>query len=160
VPSSLVIGIVAGVLVVVGVLAFDKLKIDDPVGALSVHLLNGVFGTLAVGLFADSSAAPVAGPPNGLFAGGGFGPFVTQLTGVLAAGGYAFVVSLLAFGLIRVTMGLRVTPEEEIDGLDVGEHGMTAYPDFVLHTEGGYTAMVNGRGPTPSAATVRTPVPA
>jgi Amt family ammonium transporter len=162
VPSSLVIGLIAGVLVVVGVVAFDKLKIDDPVGALSVHLLNGVFGTLAVGLFADSSAAPVAGPPDGVFAGGGFGPFLTQLTGVVAAGGYTFVVSLMAFGLIRATMGLRVTPEEEIDGLDVGEHGMTAYPDFVLHSEAGHTMAMDGGGPMPKTgyATAREPVPA
>ncbi len=135
VESALVIGLVAGVLVVFGVLAFDRMKIDDPVGALSVHLLNGVWGTLAVGLFADSSAAPVAGPPDGLFAGGGPGLLVTQLIGVVAAGGYVFLVSLAAFGIVKAAMGLRVSEEEEIEGLDLGEHGITAYPDFVLHTE-------------------------
>ncbi len=135
VPSSLIIGLIAGFLVVVGVLFFDKLQVDDPVGALSVHLLNGVFGTLAVGLFADSSVAPVTGPPDGLFAGGGIGPFITQLIGVAAAGGYTLVVSLLAFGIIKALMGLRVEAEEELEGLDVGEHGMTAYPDFVIASE-------------------------
>jgi ammonium transporter, Amt family len=135
VQSSLIIGIVAGILVVFGVLFFDRIKLDDPVGALSVHLLNGVWGTLAVGLFADSSVAPVTGPPDGLFAGGGIGPLLTQGVGVLAAGAYTLVISLLAFGLIKATMGLRVSPEEEIEGLDIGEHGIVAYPDFVLQTE-------------------------
>jgi Amt family ammonium transporter len=146
VQSSLVIGLIAGVLVVFGVLFFDRVKLDDPVGALSVHLLNGVWGTLAVGLFADSSVAPVTGPPDGLFAGGGFGPFITQAIGVAAAGGYTLVISLVAFGLIKATMGLRVSAEEEIEGLDIGEHGIQAYPDFVLHTEAMHGVAV-GRGP-------------
>jgi Amt family ammonium transporter len=135
VPSSLIIGLIAGFLVVVSVLFFDKIQLDDPVGALSVHLVNGVFGTLAVGLWANPDVAPVTGPPAGLFAGGGFGPVITQLIGVLAAGIYTFVVSLVAFGIIRALMGLRVTPEEEMEGLDIGEHGMTAYPDFVIASE-------------------------
>jgi Amt family ammonium transporter len=161
VGSSLVIGLVAGVLVVVSVLFFDRIKVDDPVGALSVHLANGVWGTLAVGLFADGAAAPVAGPANGLFAGGGLGQLVNQAIGVVAAGGTVFVISLIAFGVIRGMMGLRVSEEEEIEGLDIGEHGMTAYPDFVLHAEGGRTLM-EGHGPNPSAgyATGREPVPA
>jgi Amt family ammonium transporter len=144
VGSALVIGLIAGALVVVGVLAFDRLKLDDPVGALSVHLLNGVWGTIAVGLFADTSVAPVAGPADGLFAGGGMGPLVTQLIGVAAAGGYAFVISLVAFMIVRAVMGLRVTAEEEFEGLDIGEHGMTAYPDFVTHVEGGRSAVGPG----------------
>ncbi len=135
VPSSLIIGLIAGFLVVVAVLFFDRLQLDDPVGALSVHLVNGVFGTLAVGLWANPDVAPVSGPPAGLFAGGGFGPFITQLIGVLAAGAYTFVISLVAFGIIKALMGLRVSPEEEMEGLDIGEHGMTAYPDFVIASE-------------------------
>jgi Amt family ammonium transporter len=147
VPSSLIIGLVAGFLVVVGVLFFDKIKIDDPVGALSVHLLNGIFGTLAIGLFADSSVAPVTGPPDGLFVGGGFGPFFIQLIGVLAAGAYTLGISLVAFGIIKAVMGLRVEPEEEMEGLDVGEHGMTAYPDFVIASEAMGQGSISG---TPS----------
>jgi Amt family ammonium transporter len=146
VPSSLVIGLIAGVLVVLGVLLFDRLKLDDPVGALSVHLLNGVWGTLAVGLFADTSAAPVAGPANGLFFGGGFGPLVTQAIGVAAAAGYTLTISLLAFGLIKAIMGLRVSAEEEIEGLDIGEHGIQAYPDFVIQSEAIH-GVPSGRGP-------------
>ncbi|MGH7786722.1 MAG: ammonium transporter [Candidatus Binatia bacterium] len=130
VGSSLLIGLIAGAIVVVAVLAFDKAKLDDPVGALSVHLACGVFGTLAVGLFADSSAAPVAGPANGLFFGGGFTQLWAQTVGVVAVGGYTFVVSMVAWMIIKAVMGLRVSAEEEIEGLDVGEHGNSAYPDF------------------------------
>ena len=111
-------------------------QLDDPVGALSVHLVNGVFGTLAVGLFANSSAAPVAGPANGLFFGGGFGQLWAQLVGVAAAGVYTFGISLVAWGVIKAVMGLRVTPEEEIEGLDIGEHGNVAYPDFQVASVG------------------------
>jgi Amt family ammonium transporter len=136
VPSSLVIGLVAGALVVVAVLAFDKAKLDDPVGALSVHLVNGVWGTLAVGLFADSSVAPVTGPANGLFFGGGFGQLGSQALGVAAAGGYTLVISFVAWAAVKAVMGLRVSADEELEGLDIGEHGNLAYPDFVLHADG------------------------
>jgi Amt family ammonium transporter len=132
VESSLIIGLVAGVLVVFSVLFFDRLEIDDPVGALSVHLANGIWGTLAVGLFADAAAAPVTGPHNGLFFGGGFGQLWAQLVGVVTAGAYTFVVGLLAWAIIKGVMGIRVSPEEELEGLDVGEHGNVAYPDFQL----------------------------
>jgi Amt family ammonium transporter len=145
VPSSIVIGLVAGALVVVAVLAFDKAQLDDPVGALSVHLVNVVWGTLAVGLFADSAVAPVAGPANGLFFGGGMGQLAKQALGVAAAGGYTLVISFLAWGLVKAVMGLRVSAEEEIEGLDIGEHGNVAYPDFVMHADGfGTTTMPAG----------------
>jgi Amt family ammonium transporter len=130
VPSSVVIGLIAGALVVFAVLFFDRVKIDDPVGALSVHLVNGVFGTLAVGLWADSASAPVAGPANGLFFGGGVTQLWAQLVGVLTVGAYTLAVSLAAWGILKVTMGIRVSEEEEMDGLDLGEHGNQAYPDF------------------------------
>jgi Amt family ammonium transporter len=135
VGSSLVIGLVAGVLVVFGVITFDRLQLDDPVGALSVHLLNGVWGTIAVGLFADAAAAPVAGPQNGLLFGGGFAQLGAQLIGVVACGVYTFVVAMIAWVVIRAVMGLRVSPEEEREGLDLGEHGNAAYPDFQVVSE-------------------------
>jgi ammonium transporter, Amt family len=147
VQSSIVIGLIAGALVVVAVLGFDKAQLDDPVGALSVHLVNGVWGTLAVGLFADSSVAPVTGPANGLFFGGGFGQLATQAMGIAVVGGYTLVISFLAWGAVRVVMGLRVTPEEELEGLDIGEHGNVAYPDFVMHADG-FGGISSPKGPT------------
>ena len=129
VMSSLIIGLFAGVLVVLAVAAFDKLRLDDPVGALAVHLANGVFGTLCVGLFAESQWTP--GQAAGLFFGGGLKQLSVQMTGVLAAGAFVFAVSLLAWLLLKVTMGIRVSVQEEIEGLDIGEHGQTTYPEFV-----------------------------
>jgi Amt family ammonium transporter len=120
--SSVIIGLIAGVLVVYAVLFFDKVKIDDPVGALSVHLVNGAFGTLAVGLFATE---------GGLFFGGGFGKTFTQLTGIAAVGVTTFALSMVAWFVLRATVGIRVSKQEEIEGLDTGEHGMEAYAGFV-----------------------------
>lgn len=145
VGSSLIIGLIAGVLVVISVLAFDRWGIDDPVGALSVHLVCGVFGTLAVGLFADSSVAPVSGPANGLFFGGGFGQLWAQFVGVVAVGAYTLGLSLVAWAAIKAVMGLRVPEHEEIEGLDFVEHGMSAYPDFQLTNVG--TGLAAGGGP-------------
>jgi len=129
VGSAAVIGLIAGVLVVFAVLMFDKLKLDDPVGALSVHLVNGIFGTLAVGLFAQDKITGTA-TVNGLFFGGGFKLLAAQATGVVAVGAFTFVVAFAAWYVIEQVMGLRVSPEEEIAGLDLGEHGTKAYPDF------------------------------
>ncbi|PIQ83610.1 MAG: ammonia permease [Candidatus Omnitrophica bacterium CG11_big_fil_rev_8_21_14_0_20_63_9] len=130
VGSSAIIGAIAGVLVVLAVIGFDKVKVDDPVGATSVHLVNGIFGTLCVGLFAESQWMP--NKASGLFFGGGWTQFSTQLLGVLAVGATVFVVSLVAWLLIKAVMGLRVSVQEEIEGLDIGEHGNSAYPDFVV----------------------------
>lgn len=129
VGSSAVIGLIAGVLVVFAVLMFDKLKLDDPVGALSVHLVNGVFGTLAVGLFAQDKITGTA-TGNGLFFGGGFKLLAAQAAGVVAVGIFTFIVAYAVWYVIKVVMGLRVSVEEEIAGLDLGEHGTKAYPDF------------------------------
>ena len=127
--GALVIGLVAGVLVVLGIVAFDRVHVDDPVGALSVHLVNGVFGTLAVGLFAHPLYATGEGAPQpGLLYGGGFAQLLAQLAGVLAVGVAVFGISLGLWYLIRLTAGLRVGPEEELQGLDVTEMGMEAYP--------------------------------
>jgi Amt family ammonium transporter len=125
VESSLIIGAIAGIVVVPAVLFFDKMKIDDPVGALSVHLVNGIWGTLAVGLFA-TKAAP-GGGPDGLFAGGGMASLITQATGVLAVGVFTFALTFAAWFLIKVTIGLRVSAEDEYIGLDKSEMGMEAY---------------------------------
>ncbi len=130
VGSSLVIGALAGMLIVMGVLFLDKVKWDDPVGAIAVHGMGGIFGTLAVGLWAQDKFMPGT-TGNGLFFGGGFGPLLKQLAGIGAVGAAVFAVSLLVWLGIKATIGVRVSAEEEIEGLDVGEHGNRAYPDFV-----------------------------
>jgi ammonium transporter, Amt family len=109
--AAVITGAIAGVLVVLSVIFFDRIKIDDPVGAVSVHGVCGVWGTLAVGIF-------------------GGGSFVTQLIGTAAISAFAFVFSLIVFGILKAVVGLRVTEQEEEEGLDVGEHGISGYPNF------------------------------
>ena len=133
IPSSLIIGLLAGVLVVLAVLVFDRVKVDDPVGAISVHLVCGVFGTLAVGLFAQDHFTPNT-TGNGLLYGGGLKLLASQLLGVLAVGVFVVITSAGAWGLLRAVMGLRVPADEERAGLDVAEHGISAYPEFHLAT--------------------------
>ncbi|MBL8800326.1 MAG: ammonium transporter [Planctomycetia bacterium] len=133
VPVSAVIGAIAGVLVVLAVLMFDKIRVDDPVGATSVHLVNGVFGTLAVGLFADPKlvSARIAGATwGGYFYTGTFDQVISQLVGIGATAGYVLVVSSIAWLLLKYTVGIRVSADEEIAGLDIGEHGNEAYYGF------------------------------
>jgi Amt family ammonium transporter len=130
--SAVIIGLIGGTLVVFSVLAFDRWKIDDPVGALSVHLTNGIWGTLAVGLFSNPDAVGFTGgddgPLAGLFCGGGFKQLTVQFLGVVAIGALTLIGALAVWALIKVTLGLRVDAEEEMGGLDVGEMGMEAYP--------------------------------
>jgi Amt family ammonium transporter len=133
VPSSLVIGMIAGAIVVLAVLAFDRVKVDDPVGAISVHLVCGTFGTLAVGLFAQNQFSPNT-TGNGLFFGGGVGLLGAQAIGVVAVGAFVIVASVIGWAVLRATIGIRVSADEEREGLDVGEHGIIAYPEF--HTAG------------------------
>jgi Amt family ammonium transporter len=129
VGSSLIIGLIAGVLVVLAVMMFDRLRLDDPVGALSVHLVNGVFGTICVGLFAQDKITGTA-TGNGLFYGGGFALLKAQLAAVVTVGIFVFLMSSVAWVAIRAIMGLRVSREEELRGLDIGEHGNEAYSGF------------------------------
>jgi Amt family ammonium transporter len=131
VESAVLIGFIGGLLVVPAVLFFDKLKIDDPVGALSVHLVNGIWGTLSIGLF-GTVAAP-GGGPDGLFSGGGMTSLITQATGVAAVGAFTFGLSFVAWFLIKAVIGLRVTPAEEHIGLDLSEMGMEAYAGDPTH---------------------------
>lgn len=129
VGSGAIIGLIGGILVVFAVISFDRIKIDDPVGALSVHLVNGIWGTLALGIFYSKEVAVnIAALDTGLSAGG---QFVAQLKGVILVGLFAFPLSLLVWYALKKTIGIRVSEEEERDGLDVGEHGNEAYPDFV-----------------------------
>ncbi len=131
VTSSIIIGAIAGVFVVFAVVFFDKRKLDDPVGALSVHLANGIFGTLAVGLFADPTVAPCAAVvKKGLLLGGGMDQLTPQLLGIGLVAVVTFGLSMAFWYIIKLTMGIRVSEEEEVEGLDLGEHGMEAYPEF------------------------------
>lgn len=116
ITSAILIGAVAGVIVVLAVFVFDRLRLDDPVGALSVHLVNGVWGTLAVGVFSPDFA------------------LVPQLLGAVAVGAVCFSASALIFGALRFFRLLRVSQDEELRGLDLGEHGMEAYGGFQIFT--------------------------
>ncbi|PLX38896.1 MAG: ammonium transporter [Deltaproteobacteria bacterium] len=116
--SSIIIGLIAGVLVTESVLFFDRIGVDDPVGAVSVHGVCGAWGTLAAGLF------DVGGLSGSVI--------LTQVIGIVAVGAWAFIASYVAFMILKVTMGIRVTEEEELTGLDFSEHGLSAYPEFVF----------------------------
>ncbi|MCI8569820.1 MAG: ammonium transporter [Lachnospiraceae bacterium] len=131
--GSVIIGAVAGLLVVFGVWFLDyKLRVDDPVGAVAVHCLNGIWGTIAVGLFATTSA-PGNDSVVGLFYGGGFKQLGLQLVGVVSVAVWAAVTAAAAFLIIKATVGLRVTEDEEIVGLDSCEHGLTSvYAGFSI----------------------------
>lgn len=140
--SSVVIGLIAGIIVVFAVPFFDKLGIDDPVGATSVHLVCGVWGTLAVGLFSvgpggypwmvDLAGKPVG--PHGLFMGGGFSTLIPQIVGILAVGGITVLLSSIFWLALKATLGIRVTRQEELEGLDISEHGMEAYSGFITES--------------------------
>jgi ammonium transporter, Amt family len=114
--DSVIIGFVGGGLVVFGVVLFDKIKIDDPVGAISVHLIGGIWGTLAVGLFGDLA---------------GMSQVFSQLIGIGATGIFCFGTAWLIFFSLKKTIGIRVDEKEEVEGLDINEHSMRAYPDFM-----------------------------
>lgn len=116
--SAFFIGLIAGVLVVIAVMVIDRIRIDDPVGAISVHLVCGIWGTLAVGIF-----GAMAGTKQ----------FGIQLIGVAVYAAATAVSALIIFSIIKAVMGLRVSVEEEMGGLDLGEHGIEAYPDFQVH---------------------------
>jgi len=133
IPASLAIGGAAGVLVVLSVLFVEHvLKIDDPVGAISVHGVCGAFGTLSLGLFSIGTGS--ASPAPGLFYGGGVQQLVNQAVGVGAVFAWSLVTGLILFYGLKLTVGLRVSREEEMEGLDVGEHGNSAYHGFVMAT--------------------------
>jgi len=151
-PAGALIGLIGGVLVVLAVVGFDKVKVDDPVGALSVHLVNGVWGTLALGIFYDSDVATnIAALATGLSP---MAQLMVQLRGVVYVGAFTFVASFAVWYAIKLVLGVRVSAEEEFEGLDVGEHGMSAYPDFATHPSsfGGVPVGVPLAAAAPSAA--------
>jgi len=131
--GAIIIGAVSGLLVVFGVWLLDfKLHIDDPVGAVAVHMMNGIWGTIAVGLFA-TTAAPENDTLTGLFYGGGFHLLGLQLLGFAAVAAWTVVMMIIVFGVIKAIFGLRVSEEEELEGLDSTEHGLaSAYSGFSI----------------------------
>ena len=145
--GAAIIGFVAGLLVVFGVWLLDyKLHVDDPVGAVAVHMMNGIWGTIAVGLFATETAPgfAMAGITEGLFYGGGFKLLGLQLLGVLTVGAWAAIMITITFLVIKATIGLRVSEEEEITGLDATEHGLpSAYAGFSIMDVSDSTMDVN-----------------
>ena len=116
--DAILIGLIAGIIVVSAVAFIDKLKLDDPVGAVAVHLICGIWGTLAVGIFGAMASVD---------------QFLIQLTGVAVIGAFCVVSSFIILIILKKTMGIRVNKEEEIDGLDEHEHGMSAYPDYRMN---------------------------
>lgn len=146
--GSMIIGAVSGILVVVAVEFVDKkLKVDDPVGAVAVHCVNGIWGTIAVGLFSTG----MDGVGKGLFYGGGFKQLGIQLVGFAAVAAWTVVTMLIVFTLIKKTIGLRVSAEEEIKGLDATEHNLpSAYADFM---QPGFTPDVIGGAAVTAPAT-------
>ncbi len=165
--GAIMVGTVSGLLVVFGVWLLDhKLHIDDPVGAVAVHCMNGIWGTIAVGLFATSSApgysiADADGVMmEGLFYGGGFKLLGIQLTGFVAVAAWTAITITIAFAIIKKVIGLRVTREEEMTGLDATEHGLpSAYAGFAMSPEyieeGGAPVVVDGDVPVAEAVQVK-----
>ena len=129
--AAIIIGVIGGIIVVFGVVLLDKLHIDDPVGAVPVHGMNGIWGTLAIGLFGKESLGLAH---NGLLFGGGFKQLGIQLLGVSSVIIFIVISMSIVFKLINVIIGLRVSREEELKGLDIGEHGMEAYGGFQIFT--------------------------
>jgi Amt family ammonium transporter len=116
--EAVVIGLIAGVIIVLGVSLIDRIRLDDPVGAVTVHLICGIWGTLAVGIFGSLA---------------GIDQFLYQLSGVAAAGAFCCLTAFIIIFALKKTVGIRVSKEEEIEGLDINEHGMDAYSDFRLN---------------------------
>lgn len=131
--AAVVIGLVAGVIMYLTLLYVDRIGVDDPLGAIAAHGMGGIWGTLSTGLFATPALAVVGKP--GLFYGGGFTQLGVQALGIVAAAAFTFITSYAVFALLKATIGLRVKPEQELDGLDIHEHGVYGYPEYLVATD-------------------------
>ncbi|MBA2361562.1 MAG: ammonium transporter [Actinobacteria bacterium] len=163
--AAIVIGLVAGAIAVLGVLAIERARVDDPIGAVAVHGMAGVWGTLATGIFAVPALAEnLATGKGGLWYTGSFDQLGTQALGLVAVGAFTFSASFGALWLMKVTFGIRVDAEVEQAGLDVSEHGMWGYPEFYIPVPGGYGTDSHGhvgvahapRSAPPAAVTAAT----
>ena len=156
--AGIVIGLVAGMLIPVIVVAVERMKIDDPLGALAAHGVSGIWGTLAIGLFGTAARMdPIIvdteglASREGLLYGGGLSQLWVQFYGIAATVAFTFVLTAAVFMLIRVTVGLRVDEEHEMSGLDISEHGMFGYPEQFIEVPGAMpeTARAGGDGSSP-----------
>jgi Amt family ammonium transporter len=137
--AAVVIGLVSGFIAVAGVLFVERIGIDDPIGAVAVHGMSGVWGTLATGIFAvPSLASNLATGTGGLVYTGSFHQLGVQALGLAAVGGFTFTASFSALWVMKRLWGIRVEEETETAGLDVSEHGMWGYPEFYIPVPGGY----------------------
>src|SRR5215208_6605050 len=158
--AAIVIGLVAGAVAVLGVLAVERVRIDDPIGAVAVHGMAGVWGTLATGIFAVPALAEnLATGSGGLVYTGSFHQLGIQALGLLAVGAFTFTASFGALWAMKALWGIRVEPHVETAGLDVSEHGMWGYPEFYIPVPGGYgteshghLGLAHGHADAPSAA--------
>jgi Amt family ammonium transporter len=143
--AAIVIGLVAGVIAVLGVLLIERVRVDDPVGAVAVHGLSGVWGTLATGLFAvPALASNLATGKGGLVYTGSFDQLGAQALGLVAVGAFTFSLSFAALWAMKRAFGIRVAEHVETAGLDVSEHGMWGYPEFYIPVPGGYGTEAHG----------------
>ncbi len=134
--AAVVIGFFAGVIMYATLVFVDNIGVDDPLGAIAAHGMGGIWGTLSLGLFTTPELAVVGRP--GLLYGGGFTQLGVQAVGVIAAGGFVFISSLAVFAILKATIGLRVKPEQELNGLDVSEHGVYGYAGQFIATDDRY----------------------
>ncbi len=153
--AAVVIGFIAGVIMYATLMFTDRIGVDDPIGAIAAHGMGGVWGTISLGFFTKPELATVGNP--GLFYGGGFTQLGIQTLGVVSAGGFVFVASLIVFGILKATIGIRVKPEQELNGLDISEHGVYGYAEGLVATDhpngnGGYgTSSQRERAPETTA---------
>ncbi len=134
--ASIVIGFVAGIIMYATLVFVDNIGVDDPLGAIAAHGMGGIWGTLSCGLFTTQALAESSGIGNpGLFYGGGFTQLGIQVAGVIACGGFVFITSLAVFAALKATIGLRVKPDQELNGLDVSEHGVYGYAGQFMATD-------------------------
>jgi Amt family ammonium transporter len=149
--AAIVIGGVAGVIVVFGVLLVERIGIDDPVGALSAHGMAGIWGTLSLGFFTvPALSGKLATGSGGLFYGGGLHQLGIQALGLVAVGAFTFAASFGILWVFKVTIGIRTEEDVEMAGLDVSEHGMWGYPEFYIPVPGGYGTDSGHLGVTPA----------
>ncbi len=145
--ASIVIGFVAGIIMYAVLLFVDKIGVDDPLGAIAAHGMGGIWGTLSTGLFATPELVEATGfGQPGLLYGGGLAQLGVQALGIVACGGFVFITSYAVFAVLKATIGLRVKPEHELDGLDISEHGVYGYSEQLVATD-----YQNGNGGTQPA---------